>query len=310
MITNEFISNPPFPTFTQFETGTACNAKCRMCPHPKMTRKGTAKWSLIAKIIREAAPKSGSICPFLLQEPMLEPRLFSILANIKQNTPACQTVVYSNMGKLHPEIERIIKYELLDELHISFYGPTEELHKKWQQGLNYKQTVRNIKKIKRLKKKHTVTKPVTTLHILDVPEITALISSYPLLRDVDQSTLVQYDTFHGDVPDYGGQQFAKIVGAPAERTPCQRLWTGLNIHFDGSVVPCCIDWRDQNVLGNVTGQTLKEVWESPKFQQFRKLHVEGKWDTIPMCRDCKVHEYQTNKEWTEYWKKQLVTLTC
>ena len=303
MITDDFIENPPFPTFTQFETSTTCNAKCLMCPHKKMKRRGTAKWSTISKVIREAAPKSAGMCPFLMQEPMLEPRLHSILANIKQNNPACSIVVYSNMAVLHPDFDRIIKNDLLDELHISFYGPTKKLYEKWQPPLNWEQTQSNIRKVKELKQKHDKTKPVTYLHVITVPELVNNFKEYTLVKEqvIDQAVLVAFDTFHGDIPDLAGDQ-TKYLGAPAERTPCMRLWTGLNIHFDGTVVPCCIDYNEMVKLGNVETQSIEEIWNSEPFRLMRLKHAQGKWNEIPLCRDCRVHEAQFSKEWRDYWR--------
>jgi radical SAM protein with 4Fe4S-binding SPASM domain len=311
-ITDDFIENPPFPTFTQFETSTVCNAKCLMCPHPKMKRRGTAKWSTINKVIREAAPKSGSMCPFLMQEPMLEPRLHSILANIKQNNPCCNIVVYSNMSVLHGDFERIIKDDLLAELHISFYGPTKELYAKWQPPLNWEKTQENIRQVKRWKQKYGKARPVTFLHVITVPELVNSFKDYEIVKDqsVDQAVLVPFDTFHGDIEDYAGDQ-AKYLGVPAERSPCMRLWTGLNVHFDGTVVPCCIDYNEMVKLGNVNTQSLEEIWNSEPFRLMRLKHAQGKWGEIPLCSDCKVHESQFSKEWREYWKnKDCLTVTC
>lgn len=309
-ITDDFIENPPFPAFTQFETGTNCNAKCLMCPHQKMKRRGTAKWSTLNKVIREAAPKSGSMCPFLMQEPMLEPRLHSILANIKQNNPYCSIVLYSNMNVLHPDIERIVQNELLDELHISFYGPTKELYAKWQPPLDWEQTQANIKVFHELRKKHRKTKPVIYLHIITVPELVDHYKDYQIIKYVDQVSLVPFDTFHGDVPNLAGDQ-TKYLGTPKERSPCMRLWTGLNVHFDGTVVPCCIDYNEEIKLGNVNTQTLEEIWNSEPYRLLRLKHAQGKWNEIPLCKNCVVHETQFSEEWREFWKtKDYLTVTC
>lgn len=297
-----FIDYPPFPTFTQFETGTACNAKCVMCPHPTMKRRGTAPYSVINKVIREAAPKSASMCPFLYQEPFLETRLTNILANIKQHNSQCQTVVYSNMNHVPKEtIDSILEFDLLDELHISFYGPTEELYTKWQPPLKRADTVANIQQFFTLREQKRKKTPRITLHILNVPEILEKAQGYAdVLPYVDCNAVVQFDTFHGAIPDMAGDQ-TKILGAPAKHTPCQRLWTGLNVHFDGSVVPCCLDFNDEHVLGNVKEQTLEEIWNGEPFYKFRELHKHKRWDEIPMCRNCRVHEYQFSKEWRDYW---------
>jgi radical SAM protein with 4Fe4S-binding SPASM domain len=270
-----------------------------------MKRKGAASNSQINKIIREAAPKSASVCPFLYQEPFLEPRLVNILANIKQNNPNCATVVYSNMANVSEEtIKQIVEFNLLDELHISFYGPTEELYAKYQPPLNRAQTVANIKKFREIRDKAGKSKPVMTLHVLNVPEILEASQGYAdVIGYVDCNAVVQFDTFHGVIPDYAGDQ-TKVMGAPAKRTPCQRLWTGLNVHFDGSVVPCCLDFNDEHVLGNVNKESLQEIWSGERFQAFRKLHLEKRWNEIEMCRNCRVHEYQFSKDWTAWWQNK------
>jgi len=308
----EFIENPPFPKFVQFETGTTCDAHCLMCPHDKMKRHGTATWTTIGKVIQEAIPKVESTCPFLMQEPLLEPRLIQILSNIRARNPTCKTVVYTNMSCLTEEqTQRIIDYDLLDELHISFYGPTKELYDKWQKGLDWQRTIDNIKSFHAYRESKHKKLPFITHHVLCVPELFVHQQKFVDLvgKSVDSIAFVQYDTFHGDVPDYGGDQTRFFGRTPAPRTPCQRLWTGLNVHFDGNVVPCCIDYNDENVMGNVHKNTLQEIWDGTEFMKFRNLHASGRWSEIPMCRNCVVHEYQFNQEWVRYWLQKSLIVT-
>lgn len=305
------LENPEFPKIVQFETSTTCNANCLMCPHDKMKRRGTARWSLISKIIREVTEQDIEvICPFLMQEPLLEPRLVPVLANIKQRMPKVTTAVYTNMSVLSDEtIHHIVDSALIDELHISFYGPTEELYAKWQPPLKREVTVENIKRLYEYRQKKQRSKPVMTLHVLSVPELILAAHGYNDMRMyVDRVGNVQFDTFHGDIPDLAGDQ-SLFMGKPAmERTPCQRLWSGINVHFDGSVVPCCIDYDGENVLGNATKDRLTKIWVNKDFQRFRKLHMQGRWNEIDMCRECVVHEYQFSKEWIEYWRSREVTV--
>lgn len=304
---------PPFPKIVQFETATNCNANCLMCPHDKMKRHGIAKWSLITKIIREASTQDvEAICPFLMQEPLLEPRLTSILANIKQRMPKVTTVVYSNMSVLPDNlIKKIVDFGLIDELHLSFYGPTEELYHKWQPPLKRVVTVDNIKRLYQYRNSRFKKKPVMTLHVLSVPELIEAADGYKdMIQYVDKIGNVQFDMFHGDIPDYGGDQTNYMMKPPAPRTPCQRLWSGINIHFDGSVVPCCIDYDDEHVLGDASKQKLSKIWVNQNFQEFRKLHMQGRWNEIPMCRNCVVHEYQFSEEWVTYWENQKLTVKC
>jgi hypothetical protein len=105
----EYINTPPPPSFVQFETSTDCNAKCTFCPRSEMKRHGRAKWSTLRRIMCELIPNAEFVAPFLLQEPFLEPRLVSILANIKHINSKSKTIVYSNMGSVEREkIEEIV----------------------------------------------------------------------------------------------------------------------------------------------------------------------------------------------------------
>ena len=176
----EFLDSPPFPKFLQFETATTCNAKCIMCPHSKMERRGNrASWSTIGKIIQEAVPKVDMVCPFLMQEPLVEPRLVQVLANIRARNPKAQTVLYSNMNALTTEQTiKIIDYDLLNELHISFYGPTEALYNKWQPPLNWQRTRDNIMEFHSYRTEHYKALPKMVLHVLAVPEIFAAWKGY------------------------------------------------------------------------------------------------------------------------------------
>jgi radical SAM protein with 4Fe4S-binding SPASM domain len=197
---------------------------------------------------------------------------------------------------------------LLDNLYISFYGPTEELYAKWQPPLNWNKTIDNIKRFRKYRDSKNKLKPKMILHVLAIPEIVNAIKGYNKLY-VDKAQYVTYDTFHGDVPDYAERECTEkyMKRSAAPRTPCQRLWSSLNVHFDGSVVPCCIDYNDENVLGNAATHSLEEIWLGNKFQQFRQLHIQGKWNEIPMCRECRVHEYNFSSDWVSYWRNRQFT---
>jgi len=73
---------------------------------------------------------------------------------------------------------------------------------------------------------------------------------------------------------------------PKERIPCGALWLTMPIHNDGSVTICCLDsWRKTN-MGNVFENSVADIWKGNKFQEVRKLHEEGRWDDLPICKKC------------------------
>jgi len=73
----------------------------------------------------------------------------------------------------------------------------------------------------------------------------------------------------------------RVKTRKAQRGRCSRLWTYAGILWDGSVVPCCRDYDGTAVLGNVSRQSMSEIFNSDKTWAFRRNH-----HTHPLCRTC------------------------
>jgi radical SAM protein with 4Fe4S-binding SPASM domain len=52
--------------------------------------------------------------------------------------------------------------------------------------------------------------------------------------------------------------------------PCPFPWRYLVVQWNGDVVPCCRDCNGATVLGNVAGQSLREIWNGPAYAAFRQ----------------------------------------
>jgi radical SAM protein with 4Fe4S-binding SPASM domain len=66
---------------------------------------------------------------------------------------------------------------------------------------------------------------------------------------------------------------------------------------DGNVVPCTQISNNELVLGNVNENTLEEIWNGPKYEELRKMHVTGKFSKDHKCdKKCdmkKLYQYLT-----------------
>ena len=71
-----------------------------------------------------------------------------------------------------------------------------------------------------------------------------------------------------------------------ERVACGDLWHFMVILSDGKCVPCCRDYLYELEMGNVSQQSLEEVWFGEKYKRFRQLHKKGEWSQISLCDDC------------------------
>ena len=291
------------PKFVQFETGTECNSNCKMCPRDKMTPRTGATWATITRVIETLIPNTKSTCPFLMQEPFTDPRLFAIMDNIKMVNSECDISIFTNMALVDEEMaKRILESQNVDVLNISFYGATEELYNEWQKGLDWEQTKENIRRFMKLKREGRYNKPHVSMNFL------ALKDHMPHIEDFfqewrgipDEICFTHFDTFHGDIPDYGAEE--EIWEPAAEkRVPCSRLWKSFNVHCNGNVVACCIDYDELNVVGNIHDEHPAEIWRGEKLSELRKLHMEGRYDEIPLCRDCRVWRREEPEQWITLW---------
>ena len=53
------------------------------------------------------------------------------------------------------------------------------------------------------------------------------------------------------------------------KKPCTDIHVQLGIYWNGDVVPCCYDTDAFEVMGNLRENSLADIWNSPKYRDFR-----------------------------------------
>ena len=71
---------------------------------------------------------------------------------------------------------------------------------------------------------------------------------------------------------------------------CFVPWKLMSITWDGLVVPCCMDYDNIYVLGDLKHQTLAEIWNSEAFQTFRAEMRTGRIRNA-LCWKCQRIEH-------------------
>jgi len=69
------------------------------------------------------------------------------------------------------------------------------------------------------------------------------------------------------------------------RNSCPWLHYAMTIQVNGDVVPCCRDPQGHHIVGNLLEQSLEEIWNGPKFREFRQ-GVLGNQKEVGICRLC------------------------
>lgn len=71
--------------------------------------------------------------------------------------------------------------------------------------------------------------------------------------------------------------------------PCTDIYKQLGIYWNGDVVPCCYDVDGREIMGNLLGESLINIWNSGKYRNFRekissfKKNPENEPD---ICKSC------------------------
>jgi len=72
--------------------------------------------------------------------------------------------------------------------------------------------------------------------------------------------------------------------------PCFWLWKSPNIKWDGTLVPCCRDLKEDFKAGNINKMSLVGLWNSETMKNLRRVHVNGDAKSIPMCKHCDLYQ--------------------
>jgi radical SAM protein with 4Fe4S-binding SPASM domain len=273
-----------YPVTFNLEPTNLCNLSCQMCPRDKSQRKsGYLDISLFKKIVDEA--KEFSPRHFVLHkdgEPLLHKNIVDMVHYIKESQEGNTAYVSTNGLLLTEDKARGLINAQLDQLHISIGAATPATYLKIRGG-SLKVIEDNIKRFLALKKSLTSKKPVVTLQIIKMAET---LSEIPLFINKWRPYKVNFS-----IPDFltwGGAEKNDIIKEQKQRKryPCHSLWFAPSINWDGKVSICCIDWNNEEIIGDLSKQTLAEIWQSDKIKQYRQYHLSGNYDKIPLCRNC------------------------
>jgi radical SAM protein with 4Fe4S-binding SPASM domain len=67
---------------------------------------------------------------------------------------------------------------------------------------------------------------------------------------------------------------------------CSRALTQIYVTYDGKVTTCCFDPAGKQVFGDLTKQTLREVYSGPRYTAFREDHFKNEAAKHSICATC------------------------
>lgn len=276
--------DPLFPRQIQVEPTSACNLTCYFCPRDESRKKsGLMKMEVFRKIVDEAASYGGRhYALFKDGESFIHPQFQDMIEYIAEKDPANTMNVTTNGQLLDERRARGLIDARVDSVTVSIGATTQETYEKVRGHQPLARVEENVRGLVALKARLGKSKPDVHVQIIATPEAAGEVEAFKARWTGQGVEVLTWDMMN----------WAGAVKTPPKtlprRYPCNYLWTFPSINWDGDVSICCVDWDSRGVVGNVERQSLGEIWRSDALRRMREAHMEGRYDAVPICKDCDV----------------------
>ncbi len=249
-------------------------------------------FDLCRKVIDEAIahPEFSGIIWYGLADPFTDEGIFEKIEYARKKKVGNMHV--STNGALLDE-EKAAK--LLDcgitDVNISLDGNSKETYEAIRRNLNFHTTCQNVTRFLKMREERQQKRPRVALRTAYTettkPEIASYIARWRGLCD---------DIIIASVANWAGHSKYDNRRDLSGQKPCIRLWGVAEITWDGYVPYCCFDVNCSTELGNVNDGSLYEIWNLPKMQEIRRIHMEERFSELPLCAVCDECRFGENRD--------------
>jgi len=281
---------PSHPLHVDIELSDACNLRCKMCGHGLGTIKqsGTMGFETVQKILDESVEIGVCAVKFNWRgEPTLSPFLPDAVKYAKEKgILEVQINTNGNVPKKYADSLIKCAENGIDRIIFSVDGFSAETYEEVRVGGHYEDVKSNILSLLEWKKTNQATKPLVRIQmvrtVLNAHEVSDFIQFWqPKVDDVRISDVM--DRGQGNSLSVGDQI---TVG----RRRCPQPFLRLTIGRDGRVSPCCADWNQEVVVGDIFKESLMAIWNNKLMTAMREVQRRCHHDHIPICKNCYVKE--------------------
>ena len=275
-------------TFLQhisLEISSLCNLSCVHCPPQSSEfkeyhrQKGNMEISLFDQIMDEIDQHSERhIALHKDGEPLLHPEITHILQRVKKSH---DHTVYltTNAHRFTPAIAKEIIKNKINVINFSIGAHSPEFYNKVR-GRGFDKLLKNIHGFLDLVKK-SEWRPDIRVQIINLPEYEEMQTEIDNFKQYWSAYDVELQFW--DKLNWGVYETGQIK---IKRYPCYSLWKYIFINSDGKASACCMDWKQDLIIGNANTQTLAEIWKGSQLKELRQKHICNEEHTLPICDKC------------------------
>jgi Iron-sulfur cluster-binding domain/Radical SAM superfamily len=275
-----------FPIHLDIETTNYCNLKCPMCPRTIMVDRGT--FGEVGRMTREhyasiidqaTAHGVKSVKLNYLGEPMVHKDVVWQVEYAKKKG-VLDVMMNSNATALTDKVARGLLAAGLDNLFISFDAISPDLFEQQRVGTSIGAVLDNAYNFIKLRNQGYPHVQVRISMVMYnepkwLEQFEGLKTMWKGLVDA-----VGFGFYTERAPDVRGE-YPEVPGFWCAQ-PFQRMF----LKYNGNATVCCVDDKDEMVVGNWHKEPLLDIWRGEEFTRIRRLHAEEKYYSLPLCRKC------------------------
>jgi radical SAM protein with 4Fe4S-binding SPASM domain len=275
-----------FPIHLDIETTNVCNLKCPMCPRTMLLERdefsplGLMTREEYANIIDQGVEHGlKSIKLNYLGEPLAHKDVVWQVAYAKRKG-VLDVMMNSNATLLRPQRGEELMKAGLDNLFVSFDAISPDLFADRRVGATIGRVIDNVYqfvKLRNAKYPHVQVR-VSMVMYKEKKWLDQFEGLKIMWRDLVDA--VGFGFYTERDPNAQGD-FQEIPGFWCAQ-PFQRMF----LKYNGNVTICCVDDKDEVIVGNWREQSLRAIWLGEAYKEIRELHRSGSYYKMAMCRKC------------------------
>lgn len=295
----------------QVQTHSRCNADCLFCPYIESEhaadpgRMSNGTWHLILSNLRafSAGINIGKFCPYLMQEPLIDPSIFAKIADIYRCFPRTCVEVSTNGAALTEKNVALLLASMRGKRHdiwVSHHGIDAKTLEDIMR-IDYEKATRNLITLLRAADgKHTIKVRGAGMS-RDKKHVYFTRGQYfewwnRLVRDNSINTRgvsIDYFTFHDRAGTLHRDRSCSL-NMGTQRTidaahpfHCNRVDEWIHFMHDGRIRLCCMDYHGEVRLPNINEVSLLDYFHGPEYTDLvRKVGGTGPHEDGFICTRC------------------------
>ena len=267
--------------YLMIEPTNVCNLRCPVCPRGNSfyeNNQGFMSFQNFKKIVRPVKDLIENVNLWGFGEPFLAPDIMRMIDYAGENN--IFVTIHTNANALNKKIMDRFRKNYRARISFSIDGLTQKTYGYYRRGGNLKRVLDNLSYLVEIKKKYNLYRTEIVWQFLinnrnerEVPYVKEAAKKIGVdrlrLKTINASK--KYKEFIPKNEKYQREKDDKI-----KVKKCNFIDPGIpTVLWNGDVVVCCQDYKKDNIMGNVFKENLSDIWDSDRYQKFRKDYKEG-----------------------------------